>query len=208
MTTDNRTNEQIVYEVLGMCGMLLGTRGSAAKRAIEELEAANRLAGEPSEEQVERAAIAFTCETQSEWDASPETYKQMIREDMRSALNAASVAPQAESGDPDELYWRIKDALSDPVAGLSEVRRRRIAELLSKKLAEPAPVQPSSTVDEGVVADAISAHNTWYTRNPHTHEAWQGCTCGDRLPSGVAKNEWHAAHQARAVVEAIRGEGL
>ncbi len=55
----------------------------------------------PSPEQIEAAAIAFTCETRDEWDRSPETYKQMIREDARDALVAAAGAAPQELSDKD-----------------------------------------------------------------------------------------------------------
>lgn len=46
-----------------------------------------------SDERVERACIVFTCETEDEWNASPENYKDLIREDMRSALEAVDPGP-------------------------------------------------------------------------------------------------------------------
>lgn len=60
--------------------------------------------------------------------------------------------------------------------------------------------QPSSTVGEEKLAEVIADHNEVYL--PMTGDS--GCKCGWRTSIGDYD---HALHQARAVIEAIGGEG-
>lgn len=55
-TTPEQIAKQIVYDALGPCGMLLGTRERAAQNSVDRLRAAGLLVGDSTEEQIERAA--------------------------------------------------------------------------------------------------------------------------------------------------------
>ena len=123
---------------------------------------------------------------------------------LRAALEAAAgVAPQAGSENV-EAVGALNAALTSYSTGaLLEVEYRNAALLARRALLAPTRVQPSSTVDEGKLAEVIAAHEmtSWGSRK------WSGCECGEVYevcPEGIVK--WHANHRARAVVEAIGGE--
>ncbi|QAB18714.1 hypothetical protein Leucomu_13055 [Leucobacter muris] len=88
------TAERIIEEVLHP----FPERVWLSHRIVARLRAAGLLVGDPTEEQIERASIAFSCETVEEWRDLGEEVRRMIRGDMRDALTAAvGVAPQEPS---------------------------------------------------------------------------------------------------------------
>ncbi|MBK0420463.1 hypothetical protein JD276_15675 [Leucobacter sp. CSA1] len=139
-TTPNPTAEQIVYDALGQCGMLLGTREHAARDAVERLRAAGLLGGDPTEERLLAALNAYQrtdheqngikrpyvyAENLDDW--GPQTIARM-----RAALAAAGVAPQEPNScnddgclsdsftpTPDE----VRDRYADARAGIGEWTR-------------------------------------------------------------------------------------
>lgn len=78
---------------------------------------------DPTPEQIEAAAIAFTCETREEWERSPETYKQMIREDARDALVAAAGAAPQKPTETKTSQDFVSAAVQVDEAKLAEVER-------------------------------------------------------------------------------------
>lgn len=121
----------------------------------------NNRSSEPTDEQVEAAAIAFTCETHDEWERSPEPYKEMIREDMRAALVAAQCAAPQLIGRLDlaRHYWRSQgydydlhgqDGNNDYEMGLAVAD----AALAALAAAQGAAPQAESTADEDALAEA------------------------------------------------------
>lgn len=138
---------------------------------------------EPTPEQVEAAAIAFTCETQDEWERSPEPYKEMIREDIRAALVAAQgAAPQAagERGDP----YTCVDLGHEDCDGSHRDHC--------------APVLPSSGVDEEKLAEVIATAT--YDWSQQRLEFW-------RKPKNVEPPGDLDTFTARAVAAWLKGQG-
>lgn len=105
--TDNRTNEAIAEEAIKMSWRnynsdesgIMPTEAEGAKAAVTALEAAGRLAGEPTPEQIEAAAQAVR-EVDARAGLIADVDLPMYR--ARAALAAAAgVAPQADS----EIYY-------------------------------------------------------------------------------------------------------
>lgn len=138
-------------------------------------------ANEPTEAQVEAAAIAFTCETHDEWERSPEPYKEMIREDMRAALVAAQgAAPQASKKSCGPCR-RGQHGCCDG----NEYLRCECSQ-------GAAQVLPSSGVDEDKLAEVIGKARTTSVRD------------NDGVKSFVMESNEQIA---RAVAEWLKGQG-
>lgn len=59
------------------------------------------------------------------------------------------------------------------------------------------------------IEEAIAAHDSAYTRNPHTHEAWWGCSCGERYEGHRdASQAWHLQHRAERLLVSLEGAGV
>lgn len=74
------------------------------------------------------------------------------------------------------------------------------------------PVQPSSTADEGKIADVLTDHVLMEPNGGTSSWSWCECSCGFEVKREGATRDYveklARKHQARAVVEAIGGEGL
>ena len=179
------TNEQIFKEAW-LAANDQGMFGGRVKAGLEALRAANRLALPPGEDAMERArdagmeAIDWDMVANGEGDPA-ECADIAIRAAL-TALTTACTAPQAES---DHEYLLKARALHQTNSGL-----------------------PSSTVDEGKIADLLREHRHAYTYTTDQGSKYAGCYCGARpKPLGAAPDDdWLHLHQARAVVEAIGGE--
>lgn len=108
MTTDNRTNEQIVK--LFQDALRGEDEGGDMRVLVNDLHrltgiAAGRLAREPGEEQVERAARAFYASAWLDKGAGLDdtrTGPEVVKDGVRAALTAAGVAPMPwDTGVPD-----------------------------------------------------------------------------------------------------------
>lgn len=187
--SDNRTNGQIVAKALvAHCEdhKMPVPRGSV-KKIVEALRVAGRLAGEPTEAQVEaaakiirRASLKTTADPGDFWSDCYEAEREVWRAGARAALVAAAgVAPQVES---EHEYLLKARALHQTNSGL-----------------------PSSTVDEGKIANEMERHrHVMVAPGPHR------CSCGFVMSENPGFSGWareHKLHVARVVVEAIRGEG-
>lgn len=156
---------------------------------------------EPTEAQVEAAAKAIweRYAGHGPWDTLPETRKSPFLKDARTALEAAQgAAPQAE-GVPKSTYispnlpgmirnlWK-----SDPSENSVRTALKLAGDLIQELIdLRAAPVLPSSTVDEGKIAEVVREAKTSWLR-----------ACG--TPGHVEDIDvWIT----RAVVEAIGGEG-
>lgn len=204
--TDNRTNEQIVLKVLHPeATRNLPMAEGYAEKAVEALRAADRLAGEPTEAQVEAAAKAYPRWIvdrdgyEMPWEQESEALKNEYRAMMRATLvAAASVAPQASSASISQALGFLDHLNAQN--HIDWISYSRLHDLISAI----APVQPSSTVES----------DCW-------HEANCGCIRAstvdeEKIAKVIASvtdlwdeplDEVHDIPQiARAVVEAIGGE--
>lgn len=149
MTTDNRTNEQIVAHVLSFATDRDGsTCEEYAEGVVYALRTAGRLAGEPTPEQVEAAAKAMHgtrnpwFAAYGDWGAAGFEIKKAFRDSARAALVAAAGAePQAES----EHEYLLK----------------------ARELHQTNSGLPSSTVDEGKWRDVAKSV---IERRPYSEE--------------------------------------
>ncbi|MGK0740455.1 hypothetical protein ACSHWG_01000 [Leucobacter sp. Z1108] len=193
MTTDNRTNEAIAEEAIKMSWRnynsdesgTMPTEAEDAKAAVTALEAAGRLAGEPTGEQVEaaakiirRASLETTADPGDFWSDCYESERERWRNAARAALVAAQgAAPQAEcserpggrpceSGKPEhKTHWSNRPKTTDAChcTPYSEDRGGGYFELMLDP--EPdcpehgemiaAQVQPSSGVDEDALVQRV-----------------------------------------------------
>lgn len=96
----------------------------------------------------------------------------------------------------------VFDALAAPVQLSSKVQDSPEIENLDGEIS--IPVQPSSTVDEGKIADEMERHrHVMVAPGPHQ------CSCSFVMSEDPGFSGWareHKLHVARAVVEAIGGE--
>ena len=117
MTTDDRTNEAIAEEAIKMSWRnynsdesgTMPTEAEDAKAAVTALEAAGRLAGEPTDEQVEAAAREWYEQANGyeTWASASGKHQQVVKVRAAKALVAATRVPvQGESSDDREAILR------------------------------------------------------------------------------------------------------
>lgn len=149
----SKTNEQIVAEALSTnwrnthTNESLGKQNMLAAGAIAALTAANRLVGEPTDEQVERSAKAIAdCHNPGMFEQYPENW----RIEARAALKAAGIVPQAPS---EALYCAVHGDL------LAAPRSWRCANAPEgHELAAAPPVFDVDKIDRPALVKLLLAH--------------------------------------------------
>lgn len=192
MTTDNRTNEQIVLGILSPDATKNRPMAmNYTNRVIEALSAAGLLSeGAPSEEQVEAAAKAIEKIPHIVWNSpTRQDAKTLARAALMAAACVTPKQPSNVTGATIATAGPGQCRVTFNVDGMSE-------EHLPGCGHEPI-VQRSSTVDEGKIAEVIAKAN--YDWSQQRLEFW-------RRPENVEPPGDLDKFTARAVVEAIGGE--
>ena len=89
-----------------------------------------------------------------------------------------------------------------------KMRRKLVRDIVTAALRAALAVAPEPSEDDrealAVVGDVLALHTRPFTRNPHTHEAWHGCGCGERYDGHRDQTmNWWQEHLAGAVLEAL-----